>query len=143
MFNTDIPYWLMAWGFAGQAMFTMRFVVQWFATEKAKKSVIPITFWYFSLCGSFMLLSYAIMRADPPIILGQAFGFIVYIRNLYFIKTNRKKSVVVKKVQNKQESLFIKTKILHSGDYHGGYSNSRRYILQPDRVRKTKSSRTH
>lgn len=146
MLDTNIPWWLMAWGFAGQAMFTMRFVVQWFATEKAKKSVIPIAFWYFSLAGSFMLLSYAVLRADPPIILGQMFGFIVYIRNLYYIKKGKKVKtggLIAKPKPDFSQKFVIKTKINRSGDFHGRRTNSARYILQQNKPRKTKSSASH
>lgn len=72
-------------GLAGQFFFTMRFVVQWIASEKNKKSVMPESFWYFSIAGSVILLVYSIYRQDPVFILGQAFGSIVYMRNLYFI----------------------------------------------------------
>ncbi|RLC29461.1 MAG: lipid A biosynthesis protein [Deltaproteobacteria bacterium] len=76
--------WL-AVGFLGQASFSMRFLVQWIATEKRKKSTIPVIFWYFSLAGGALLLAYAIYRRDPVFILGQSFGVFVYLRNLYFI----------------------------------------------------------
>ena len=72
-------------GLAGQFFFTMRFVVQWIASEARKQSVIPISFWFFSLFGSLILLAYAIHRKDPVFILGQCFGFFVYGRNLYFV----------------------------------------------------------
>jgi len=76
-------------GFLGQALFTMRFLVQWIQTEKNRKSTIPVSFWFFSLLGGLTLLSYAIYRKDPVFILGQSFGIVVYLRNLYFI--NREK----------------------------------------------------
>lgn len=76
--------WL-ALGFLGQAMFTMRFVVQWIHSERQRRSVIPVAFWYFSLAGGALLLTYAIYRMDPVFILGQAAGLFVYGRNLYFI----------------------------------------------------------
>jgi lipid-A-disaccharide synthase-like uncharacterized protein len=79
-----IDFWLF-FGFVGQICFTMRFVVQWLATEKKKESVIPVSFWFYSIMGSAILLIYAIYRMDPVFILGQAFGFTVYIRNLHFI----------------------------------------------------------
>jgi len=75
----------VAIGLTGQFFFTMRFVVQWIATEKKKKSVIPESFWYFSIVGSLILLCYSVYRQDPVFILGQAFGTTVYLRNLYFI----------------------------------------------------------
>ncbi|MFP7753236.1 lipid-A-disaccharide synthase N-terminal domain-containing protein [Thermodesulfobacteriota bacterium B35] len=80
--------WL-AVGFAGQAMFTMRFVVQWIASERKKQSTIPLAFWYFSLMGGVILFSYALYRRDPVFILGQSFGIFIYLRNLYFIYRNR------------------------------------------------------
>jgi lipid-A-disaccharide synthase-like uncharacterized protein len=79
-----LDFWLI-FGLIGQLCFTMRFVVQWIASEKRKESVIPVSFWTFSLLGSLILLVYAIYRKDPVFILGQAFGFTVYIRNLQLI----------------------------------------------------------
>lgn len=76
-------------GFAGQAVFTSRFIVQWIASERARKSIIPVAFWYLSVLGSMILLSYAFYIKDPVFILGQLFGFVVYIRNLYLIKTHQ------------------------------------------------------
>lgn len=72
-------------GFLGQAMFTGRFLVQWLASEKKKESVIPLAFWYFSIAGSAILLSYAVYKHDPVFILGQSLGFVIYIRNLILI----------------------------------------------------------
>ena len=72
-------------GFLGQGLFTMRFFVQWLASEKQKKSVIPTAFWYFSLAGGLTLFSYAIYRQDPVFIIGQGTGLFIYMRNLYFI----------------------------------------------------------
>ena len=72
-------------GFVAQAFFTMRFVVQWIASERARKSVVPVAFWFFSLGGGTLLLVYALYRRDPVFIAGQALGLLVYTRNLYFI----------------------------------------------------------
>ena len=72
-------------GFVAQAFFTMRFVVQWIASERARKSVIPVAFWFFSIGGGALLLVYALYRRDPVFIAGQALGLVVYVRNLYFI----------------------------------------------------------
>ncbi len=83
--------WL-AVGFMGQALFSMRFLVQWISSEKQKKSVIPIAFWYFSLGGGVTLLSYAIFRLDPVFIVGQAGGLLVYSRNLYFVLRDRRRA---------------------------------------------------
>ncbi len=83
-----LTFWL-AIGFMGQALFSARFLVQWISSEKQKKSVIPIAFWYFSLGGGVTPLSYAIFRQDPVFILGQAGGLLVYSRNLYFVLRDR------------------------------------------------------
>lgn len=80
--------WLLI-GFAGQAAFSARFLVQWLASERAGCSVVPTAFWYLSILGGLALLSYAIYRLDPVFILGQAFGVFVYTRNLHLIR-NRK-----------------------------------------------------
>jgi len=80
-------------GFLGQGLFFMRFFIQWLASEKAGESVIPDAFWYFSIGGSMILLAYAIWRQDPVIILGQSTGFLIYFRNLYFIKRKAKAEI--------------------------------------------------
>ena len=82
---TDIPTWLLILGFAGQLTFSMRFLIQWICSEVKKESHIPVAFWYFSLMGGVCLLAYAIFRRDPVIIVGQAMGLIVYVRNLRLI----------------------------------------------------------
>jgi lipid-A-disaccharide synthase-like uncharacterized protein len=82
--------WWAAIGFGAQLLFFMRFVVQWIASEKRKESVVPVAFWYFSIAGGIILLVYSIKRADPVFILGQAFGLVVYIRNLMLIYGRRK-----------------------------------------------------
>ena len=76
--------WVLV-GFMGQALFTARFVVQWFKSEIVGKSVIPLAFWYFSIGGGIVLLAYAIHKMDPVFIAGQGGGLIVYARNLYLI----------------------------------------------------------
>ena len=75
-------------GFLGQAFFSMRFLIQWIASERQRKSVVPRFFWYFSVGGGMTLLAYAIHRQDPVFIVGQAAGLLVYARNLYFIFRN-------------------------------------------------------
>lgn len=75
-------FWL-AVGLLGQAMFSARFLFQWIASERLRRSFIPPAFWYFSLAGGVALLAYALQRADPVFIVGQAFGLFVYGRNLY------------------------------------------------------------
>jgi lipid-A-disaccharide synthase-like uncharacterized protein len=76
--------WLIV-GFVGQAVFTGRFVLQWLYSEFKRRSVIPVGFWYLSMLGSALLLTYAIYRQDPVFIIGQSFGFLVYLRNLQLI----------------------------------------------------------
>lgn len=76
--------WLLV-GFAGQALFSARFIAQWLSSEKVKKSVVPAAFWYFSVAGGLALLAYAIHRKDPVFIVGQAAGLLIYFRNLQFL----------------------------------------------------------
>tara|TARA_X000000950_G_C13763790_1_gene598016 strand:+ start:228 stop:533 length:306 start_codon:yes stop_codon:yes gene_type:complete len=82
--------WL-AIGFIGQTIFASRFLIQWIVSERASKSIIPNIFWWISIVGSLILLSYAIHKQDPVFIVGQSCGFLIYTRNLYLIKKNRKK----------------------------------------------------
>lgn len=77
--------WLVL-GFGAQGLFTARFLVQWVASERKRRSTIPKAFWYLSLVGSALLLVYAAHVRDPVFILGQSFGFVVYIRNLMLWK---------------------------------------------------------
>tara|TARA_B100001093_G_C26601372_1_gene916019 strand:+ start:244 stop:525 length:282 start_codon:yes stop_codon:yes gene_type:complete len=72
-------------GFTGQGLFASRFIIQWLYSEKIGKSSIPLSFWYLSIFGGLGLLSYAIYRQDPVIILGQTFGIFIYLRNLILI----------------------------------------------------------
>ena len=76
--------WLII-GFTAQALFSSRFLVQWIASERAQKSVVPLAFWFLSLIGGGLLLSYAIWRKDPVFIIGQSAGVIIYSRNLHLI----------------------------------------------------------
>lgn len=80
--NESIPLWLLIFGSAGQVIFTLRFIYQWYWSKKAGESELPAGFWWLSLIGSLTIVSYAIVRLDPVLILGQSFGFISYIRNL-------------------------------------------------------------
>lgn len=84
MDSNDI-IWLTI-GLAGQTLFMMRFIVQWLHSERHKKSLIPVSFWYFSLGGGVIVLMYGIHRVDPVIILGQLPGTFVYARNLMLIR---------------------------------------------------------
>jgi lipid-A-disaccharide synthase-like uncharacterized protein len=76
-------------GFAGQFLFMMRFLWQWIQSERQKRSIIPIAFWYFSLAGGVTLFAYAVHRRDPVFITGQLLGLTVYTRNLLLIRRER------------------------------------------------------
>jgi len=80
--------WVLV-GFLGQGLFMSRFVVQWWASEKVGRSVVPVMFWYFSVGGGIILLIYSLYKKDPVFISGQALGLIVYARNLYLIFAER------------------------------------------------------
>lgn len=85
----------MVWlsiGLIGQALFSARFIIQWLASEKQKKSVVPIEFWYFSMAGGLTLFAYALHKVDPVFILGQGIGVFIYARNLYFMLNEKKVS---------------------------------------------------
>ena len=86
-----IDLWVI-FGFIGQAMFTMRFLIQWVASEKKKESVIPVSFWYFSLGGGLILLAYAVHQMDPVFILAYLPGNFIYFRNLYFIRKKKEET---------------------------------------------------
>lgn len=89
VFITKLDWWVLI-GLSAQALFTMRFLVQWIASERAGHSVIPLAFWLFSIGGGLLLLIYSLYRRDPVFIAGQAFGVFVYLRNLYFVLRERK-----------------------------------------------------
>lgn len=87
-------------GLIGQAFFFMRFLVQWIVSEKRGESTIPLAFWYFSIGGSMILLTYAIHRADPVFILGQSVGSIIYVRNLILIAKKKKTLASATELEN-------------------------------------------
>lgn len=84
VFINNLDWWVLL-GVVAQLLFTMRFVVQWIASERAQRSVVPAMFWWFSLGGGLLLFVYALHRRDPVFILGQGFGLFVYLRNLQFV----------------------------------------------------------
>jgi lipid-A-disaccharide synthase-like uncharacterized protein len=94
VFIQQFDIWV-AFGFAAQLMFTGRFAVQWFASERAGRSVVPTSFWYLSVMGGLLLLIYAVYRRDPVFIAGQAAGLFVYARNLVFIRRTRREETSV------------------------------------------------
>jgi lipid-A-disaccharide synthase-like uncharacterized protein len=89
VFVVQFDGWV-ALGFVAQFAFTMRFLVQWIASEKVGRSVIPVAFWFFSIGGGALLLIYAIKRKDPVFIAGQALGLLIYFRNLMLIFGEKK-----------------------------------------------------
>ena len=88
--NLTEAIWV-AVGLFGQILFFMRFLLQWIASEKEKRSVVPTSFWWFSIGGAAILLAYAIYRADPVFILGQSLGFFIYARNLFLIRAEKRR----------------------------------------------------
>jgi lipid-A-disaccharide synthase-like uncharacterized protein len=84
---SNLMFWLTI-GFLGQTLFTARFLVQWIASERKRRSVVPAAFWWLSLLGGTALLAYAIFRRDPVIITGQVMGLFVYARNLMLLTPN-------------------------------------------------------
>ncbi len=85
--STEIV-WLIV-GLTAQLMFSMRFIIQWIASERARRSIVPETFWYFSFLGGAMLFAYAIYRVDPVFIIGQGTGLLIYARNIHLIWSNK------------------------------------------------------
>jgi lipid-A-disaccharide synthase-like uncharacterized protein len=91
VFIVKMDGWVLL-GFVAQAFFTARFAVQWLASERAGRSVIPVAFWWCSIGGGLLLFVYALYRRDPVFIAGQGFGVFVYVRNLYFVLRERKQT---------------------------------------------------
>lgn len=92
--NEDIPLGLLVWGSAGQVIFTLRFVYQWIYSRKRQESILPMGFWLISLTGSLIIVSYAIIRLDPVLVLGQSTGLLVYLRNLYILHKSQKSAKI-------------------------------------------------
>ena len=88
---TGIEIIFLTIGFLGQGIFASRFIVQWIYSERKGESLVPVVFWYLSILGGLGLLTYAIFRKDPVIIVGQIFGILIYSRNLYLIHFNKNK----------------------------------------------------
>jgi|SRR3954451_17164 lipid-A-disaccharide synthase-like uncharacterized protein len=89
VFLSQLDWWIVL-GFVAQIMFTMRFMVQWIASERAGKSVIPMSFWSLSIAGGALLLLYALVRRDPVYILGQGLSLLIYFRNVSFVLKERR-----------------------------------------------------
>jgi lipid-A-disaccharide synthase-like uncharacterized protein len=84
--NEAIPLWLLVLGIVAQVIFTLRFVYQWIHSERNKESTLPMGFWVLSLIGAGLILSYAIIRKDPVLFVGNLFGLVIYARNAYLIR---------------------------------------------------------
>lgn len=85
--------WWELLGICGALVFASRFMVQWIASERKGKSVVPRAFWYISIVGSAALLAYGIHFRRAAVVLGQSFGFVVYIRNLMLIKKRKREKL--------------------------------------------------
>ena len=88
VFVAKFDFWL-AFGLVAQLFFTARFLVQWIASERAGKSVVPMAFWFFSVGGGLMTLIYGIVKREPVIIVGQLLSNIIYVRNIMLIRKNK------------------------------------------------------
>lgn len=81
-------FWLLV-GFGGQGLYMLRLMIQWLHSERQHRSVIPVSFWYFSVAGALVLLGYSVHRKDPVFIAGQLLGVGIYLRNLFLIRGER------------------------------------------------------
>ncbi|MBR1838916.1 MAG: lipid-A-disaccharide synthase N-terminal domain-containing protein [Bacteroidaceae bacterium] len=88
--NERVPLWLLIYGSAGQVLFTLRFVYQWWYSNRLKRSELPLGFWIISLTGCFIIVSYGLLRLDPVLVLGQSVGFVTYTRNIIIYKRQDK-----------------------------------------------------
>lgn len=86
-------FWWVAFGLCGQLLFMCRFLVQWIASERRRRSVVPLAFWYFSIAGGLILFAYALYRKDPVFVLGQSAGLIIYVRNLLLIRAEKSRNL--------------------------------------------------
>jgi lipid-A-disaccharide synthase-like uncharacterized protein len=93
VFVIRLNWWILL-GYVGQSLFAMRFIVQWVASERVGRSVIPVAFWFFSIGGGVLLFVYALYIRDPVFIIGQGLGLFVYLRNLYFVFRERRMNLV-------------------------------------------------
>ena len=80
---------IVVFGIVAQFLFAARFIIQWIASERAGRSVVPLAFWFFSLGGGLLTLAYGLIRREPVIILGQALSLLIYVRNLMLIARER------------------------------------------------------
>jgi lipid-A-disaccharide synthase-like uncharacterized protein len=90
---------LVLFGFAGQFVFMTRFLIQWYVSEKRKRSTVPVIFWWISTLGGLMLLTYGLLDRDPVIVMGQGLGVTIYLRNLWLIY-QRKRRITQRRQQS-------------------------------------------
>ncbi len=91
VFVAKFDFWL-AFGLGAQLLFAARFVVQWIASERAGKSVVPMAFWFFSMGGGLMTLIYGVVTREPVIIVGQSLATVIYVRNIMLILKDRREN---------------------------------------------------
>lgn len=89
--NEDVPLWLLLFGSAGQVLFTLRFVYQWWYSRREGESRLPALFWWISLAGSLSIVSYGLLRGDIVLIVGQSFGLVAYVRNLMLLRGDKRR----------------------------------------------------
>lgn len=94
VFVEQFNFWIVL-GFVAQFMFMMRFVIQWVASERVGRSIVPVAFWFFSVAGGALLLIYAIQRQDPVFIAGQGLGLIIYFRNIWLIFREKRRDPAI------------------------------------------------
>lgn len=94
VFVQQFDFWIIL-GFFAQAMFMMRFVIQWVASERVGRSIVPVAFWFFSIAGGSLLLVYAIQRKDPVFIAGQGLGLLIYFRNIWLIFKEKRRDPTI------------------------------------------------
>ncbi len=94
VFIEQFNFWIVL-GFVAQGLFMMRFVIQWIASERVGRSIVPVAFWFFSIGGGSLLLVYAIQRQDPVFIAGQGLGLIIYFRNLWLIFKEKRRDPTI------------------------------------------------
>lgn len=88
--NDSVPLPLLVWGSAGQVIFTLRFIYQWYYSYRRHESILPVWFWIISLIGCSIIVSYGAFRLDPVLIVGQSVGFFTYSRNIVLYRKSRK-----------------------------------------------------
>src|SRR5690606_9864440 len=91
--NETIPVWLLLLGIVSQITFTLRFVYQWIVSEKTKTSQLPLGFWRISILGASLILTYAIFRKDPVLFIGHIAGVVIYIRNIYILRKQKRHEI--------------------------------------------------